>query len=278
MYALEVKGLTKKYSTFTLENVEFSVDKGKITGLIGRNGAGKSTTLKGILNLIKTNGSVRYFDEDFFCNEGTIKQRIGYVNGGFEYYRLKPLFAITKTVSSFYTNWNDELYRKYMNLFKLDERKKVSELSEGMKVKYSITLALSHNAEILIMDEPTSGLDPLSREEFCDIILDLNKNQGITVLFSTHITSDLMRIADDVIYISGGKVIMQEQLERVLNKYHVINFATEDEAKNYNGLIGLKRVKSGFAALTELQSDKTKKASLDDIMIHFEVERGGTYA
>ena len=277
MKALEVKGLTKKYPSFTLENVEFSVDKGNITGLIGRNGAGKSTTLKGILNLINAEGTVKYFGEDFFGSEADIKQRIGYVSGGFEYYRLKSLSAITKTVSSFYTNWSDELYRKYMKLFKLDERKKVSELSEGMKVKYSITLALSHNAELLIMDEPTSGLDPLSREEFCDIILDLSKNHGKTVLFSTHITSDLMRVADDVIYISDGKVIMQEKLDTLLNKYHVINFATEDEAKKYSVLIGLKRVKNGFAALSEVPGDKGQKATLDDIMIHFEVERGGTY-
>ena len=277
MYTLEVKGLTKKYPTFTLKNVEFSVDKGNITGLIGRNGAGKTTTLKGILNLINADGRIKYFGEDLFSCEGAIKQRIGYVNGGFEYYRLKQLSAITKTVSSFYGNWSDELYKKYMSLFKLDEHKKVSELSEGMKVKYSITLALSHNAEMLIMDEPTSGLDPLSREEFCDIILDLSKNQGKTVLFSTHITSDLMRIADDVIYISGGKVLMQEKLDTLLNKYHVINFATEDEAKAHKSIIGLKRVKNGFAALTEVQSDRTQKASLDDIMIHFEVEQGGTY-
>ena len=166
-----------------------------------------------------------------------------------------------------------------MNFFGLDENKKIKELSEGMKVKFSITLALSHNAKLLIMDEPTSGLDPLSREEFCDLILDLVKKTGVTVLFSTHITSDLMRISDDLIYVSNGEVLMSDTLENVLNAYKLVKFDAEsDIGALKEQIIGLKQVKNGFEGL--IKSDaKTENLnvsapSLDEIMVHLEIEGG----
>lgn len=279
MKVLEVENLVKKYSSFELKNVSFSIDEGHIVGLIGRNGAGKSTILKSILNLIQSDGRIEFFGLNFRENEQEIKENIGFVSGGFDYYQLKTIKAISKATSIFYSKWDDQKYRGYLNFFGLDENKKIKELSEGMKVKFSITLALSHNAKLLIMDEPTSGLDPLSREEFCDLILDLVKKTGVTVLFSTHITSDLMRISDDLIYVSNGEVLMSDTLENVLNAYKLIKFDAEsDICALKEQIIGLKQVKNGFEGL--IKSDaKTENLnvsvpSLDEIMVHLEIEGG----
>lgn len=279
MKVLEVENLVKKYSSFELKNVSFFIEEGHIVGLIGRNGAGKSTILKSILNLIQSDGRIEFFGLNFRENEQEIKENIGFVSGGFDYYQLKPIKAISKATSIFYSKWDDQKYREYLNFFGLDENKKIKELSEGMKVKFSITLALSHNAKLLIMDEPTSGLDPLSREEFCDLILDLVKKTGVTVLFSTHITSDLMRISDDLIYVSNGEVLMSDTLENVLNAYKLIKFDAEsDIGALKEQIVGLKQVKNGFEGL--IKSDaKTENLnvsapSLDEIMVHLEIEGG----
>lgn len=279
MKVLEVENLVKKYSSFELKNVSFFIEEGHIVGLIGRNGAGKSTILKSILNLIQSDGRIEFFGLNFRENEQEIKENIGFVSGGFDYYQLKTIKAISKATSIFYSKWDDQKYRGYLNFFGLDENKKIKELSEGMKVKFSITLALSHNAKLLIMDEPTSGLDPLSREEFCDLILDLVKKTGVTVLFSTHITSDLMRISDDLIYVSNGEVLMSDTLENVLNAYKLVKFDAEsDIGALKEHIIGLKQVKNGFEGL--IKSDaKTENLnvsapSLDEIMVHLEIEGG----
>lgn len=279
MKVLEVENLVKKYSSFELKNVSFFIEEGHIVGLIGRNGAGKSTILKSILNLIQSDGRIEFFGLNFRENEQEIKENIGFVSGGFDFYQLKTIKAISKATSIFYSKWDDQKYREYLNFFGLDENKKIKELSEGMKVKFSITLALSHNAKLLIMDEPTSGLDPLSREEFCDLILDLVKKTGVTVLFSTHITSDLMRISDDLIYVSNGEVLMSDTLENVLNAYKLVKFDAEsDIGALKEQIIGLKQVKNGFEGL--IKSDaKTENLnvsvpSLDEIMVHLEIEGG----
>ena len=216
MNALEVKGLTKVYPEFTLDKIGFCVPQGHIVGLIGRNGAGKSTTIKGILQLIATEGDVAVFGKNMDVDELAAKQMIGYVGGGFRYYPMNTLVSIRKAYAPFYPAWDQGKYERLLAQFDLSERKKVKELSEGMKVKFALALALSHGAKLLIMDEPTSGLDPLSREELCDIILQLVREEGVSVLFSTHITSDLMRIADDIVYISQGKIIVACQLKEWL--------------------------------------------------------------
>ena len=273
MNALTVKNLTKFYPLFTLDNVGFSIEQGHIAGLIGRNGAGKSTTLKGIMKLISTSGEVRFFDKDMATDEREIKELIGYVGGGFRYYPNKTLATVGKVVSSFYSDWDNEKYKRYLAEFRLDVSKKVQELSEGMKVKFSLALAMSHNAKVLIMDEPTSGLDPLSREEFCDIVLSLVRNEGVTVLFSTHITSDLMRIADDIIYISDGKVLLSEPLEKITSKYSLAHFSESEQAEKAQA-IGVKQVKDGYEGLILKESDPcgatVTEATLDHIMIHLE--------
>ena len=218
MAVLEVSGLTKRYPAFLLDGVTFSLDAGRIMGLIGRNGAGKTTTLKSIFNLVHPDaGTVRVFGLDMPENERAIKQRIGYAGGAVDYYKRKRLGRIAEVTRTFYDGWDDGAYRRYMSAFSLDENKTPSQLSEGMRVKFSLTLALSHRAELLILDEPTSGLDPVSRAELLDAFLFL-KDKGVSILFSTHITSDLEKCADDITYIAAGKRIASGPLGTFLSE------------------------------------------------------------
>ncbi len=274
MNALEVKGLTKVYPEFTLDKVSFCVPQGHISGLIGRNGAGKSTAIKGILRLIAAEGDFAVFGRDIMKDEMAAKQMIGYVGGGFRYYPMNTLAAIRKAYAPFYPTWNQDKYERILAQFGLSERKKVKELSEGMKVKFALALALSHGAKLLIMDEPTSGLDPLSREEFCDIILQLVREEGVSVLFSTHITSDLMRIADDIVYISQGKILAACPLKELLGKYKLAHFSSLADATAANA-IGVKSVKDGYEGLLPRDTQKLNgvtlaDATIDNIIVHLE--------
>ena len=274
MKALEVKELTKVYPEFTLDKVSFCVQQGHISGLIGRNGAGKSTTIKGILRLINAEGSVSAFGKDFLKEEMAVKQTIGYVGGGFRYYPMNTLAAIRKAYAPFYPTWNQSKYEKYLLQFELIESKKIKELSEGMKVKFALALALSHGAKLRIMDEPTSGLDPLSREDFCDIILRLVREEGVSVLFSTHITSDLMRIADDIVYISQGRILATCPLKELLGKYKLAHFSSLADATAVNA-IGVKSVKDGYEGLLSCDTQRLNgvtlsNATIDNIIVHLE--------
>lgn len=206
MGVVELKNVSKSYPSFRLDDVSLSLEEGKITGFIGRNGAGKTTTIKSMLNLIHTDsGEICYFGLPLIGNETEIKQRIGYSTGTVSWYPRKTIKQIMDVTRGFYPNWDDDACRKYMEMFNLDENKKPMELSEGMKVKCNLLFALSHGAEVLILDEPTSGLDPFSRDELLDLFMTL-KEHGVTILFSTHITSDLEKCADNIIYISNGRI------------------------------------------------------------------------
>ena len=280
MNALEVKGLTKVYPEFTLDKIGFCVPQGHIVGLIGRNGAGKSTTIKGILRLIAAEGAVSVFGKNMDEDEMAVKQMIGYVGGGFRYYPMNTLVSIRKAYAPFYPMWDQSKYeRLLLAQFDLSERKKVKELSEGMKVKFALALALSHGAKLLIMDEPTSGLDPLSREEFCDIVLQLVREEGVSVLFSTHITSDLMRIADDIVYISQGKLLAACPLKELLRKYRLVRFCSLADATAAKA-IGVKAVKEGYEGLLprdmQISMNVTvSDATIDNIIVHLEKANEG---
>ena len=217
---LSVQNITKHYTGFALENVSFSLGPKRIMGLIGKNGAGKSTTLKSILNMVSPeSGNVTMFQKDFYQHEKECKQHIGVVFGGIDFYPLKKLSTITDVTCRFYENWDQAQYQKYVKFFALDESKKFKELSNGMKVKYLLSLALSHHAELLILDEPTSGLDPVSREELLHIFRQIVKNEKCSILFSTHITSDLDRCADDITYIQNGRVLQSADKDTFLRSF-----------------------------------------------------------
>ncbi len=203
----EVRGLTKNYPSFTLADVSFSLEKGRIAGFIGRNGAGKTTTIKGMLNLIHPDGgSVEYFGMPLEENEKEIKKRIGYSTGTVNWYPRKRIRDLVGIEKKFFDTWDGDAYDRYLRLFCLDESKTPLELSEGMKVKLNLLLALSHKAEVVILDEPTSGLDPFSRNELLDVFTELKKD-GVAIFFSTHIISDIENCADDIIYISQGRIV-----------------------------------------------------------------------
>lgn len=218
MNTLEVRNLRKVYPAFTLQDVSFSVPAGSVTGLVGRNGAGKSTTLKSLLGLVHPDGGeVRFCGMDTAENEKAFKEEIGVVLGGIDFYPKKKLKTITAVTKRFYVNWDEEAYRRYMALFALDEQKRVDQLSNGMRVKYLIALALSHGARLLILDEPTSGLDPVSRDELVQLFKALVADGQRSVLFSTHITSDLEKCADAIVYIKDGKVYQAATMQEFMS-------------------------------------------------------------
>lgn len=207
MIIVKVQDLVKRYPSFELKKITFGLESGRITGFIGRNGSGKTTTIKSMLNLVHSdNGMISFFDEPLAGHESDIKKRIGYSTGTVSWYPRKKIRDIVDIVKRFYDTWDDAAYRKYLKLFSIDEMKTPLELSEGMKVKLNLLLALSHRSEVLILDEPTSGLDPFSRNELLGIFSEL-RNEGVAVFFSTHIISDIEKCADDIVYISEGRII-----------------------------------------------------------------------
>lgn len=220
MKVLEVKHLCKYYDKFHLEDVSFSVEEGEIMGFIGRNGAGKTTTLKSILNLIHlTSGEVKVFEKDYLENELACKEQIGFVLGGVDYYPKAKIKKLTSVTRRFYKDWDQEMYDNYIKEFEIDEEKRVSELSAGMRVKYMLAIALSHHAKLLILDEPTSGLDPISRDDILEIFEDLSRHQKISILFSTHITSDLEKCANSITFIKRGRLVNSCSKKEFLDTY-----------------------------------------------------------
>lgn len=215
---LVVKGLNKHYPHFALHNVTFTVPAGSIMGFIGRNGAGKSTTLKALLNLVHPDsGTVQFFGQDFRRHEQEIKSAIGFAAGNLTFYphqRIRKLLAITQ---QFYPDWDPVACQHYLEVFALDPAKTPQELSAGMQVKLNLTLALSHHAKFLLLDEPTSGLDPVSRAGLLEIFQHLQQ-LGITILFSTHITTDLENCADMITYIRQGRIVASEKLTTFLDQ------------------------------------------------------------
>ena len=235
MIIAEVQDLVKRYPSFELKEVSFRLESGRIAGFIGRNGAGKTTTIKSMLNMVHPDsGTVRYFGRPFLDNEAEIKRRIGYSAGTLSWYPRKKIRDIADRVKRFYDTWDEDAYRKYLELFAIDETKTPLELSEGMKVKVNLMLALSHRSEALILDEPTSGLDPFSRNELLNVFSGLRK-EGVAVFFSTHIISDIEKCADDIIYISGGKIIAAMPKEEFIRKLALPGESLEDAMLRLEG-------------------------------------------
>ena len=277
---LKVTNLCKAYPSFKLDNISFELPKGYIMGFLGMNGAGKTTTLKCLLDITHADsGSIDFFGKNLYENEVEIKQNVGLLLGGFDYYPKAKLKDITQIYSSFFNSWNNEQYTKYINKFNLDIEKRVTELSAGMKVKFGLTLALSHNAKLLILDEPTSGLDPIARSELLDIFRDIIEDEETSILFSTHITSDLDKCADFIVILKNGKVLANSTKDDLINNHILISGEKElltDELKSK--MIAYKVNKLSFKGLIEkTKLNKTdnlieEKPNLEDIMIYFNME------
>ena len=274
---LWVRGLCKRYPHFSLDHVGFQVGRGQIMGFIGRNGAGKTTTLKSLLNYVHPDeGEIRFFGKPFPQEESEIKSRIGFVSGGVDYYPRKKLEVITRVTRRFYPSWDQAAYQRYRQLFRLEESKTPSELSAGMKVKYNLLLALSHRAELLILDEPTSGLDPVSRDELLDVFLALAR-EGVSILFSTHITSDLDKCADSITYIHNGRILASQEMDAFVGAYRAVELEEdEDPPGGREKLIGLKPAKRGYTAILNAGDAPgfpgSHPTDLETIMIHLEKE------
>lgn len=278
---LEISNVTKDYKKFKIDNISFNLPKGYIMGFIGANGAGKTTTIKLILNMIKReSGEIKVFGIDNIREEERIKEQIGVVFDECYYLEDWTLNDVEKAVSMFYKNWNSSIYEKYLKEFNLARDKKVKDLSRGMRMKLMIAVAFSHEAKLLILDEPTSGLDPVARDEFLDILRDYIEDEEKSVIFSSHITSDIEKIADYITYINNGKIIFTGEKDEFLEKYCIIKGGKEDITESQKKeIIGLRIYSTGFEGLIELKkavgfSSKViiEKASLDEIMIYMNKE------
>lgn len=275
MNCMEIKDLTKKYDTFTLDNVSFNIPKGYIMGFIGENGAGKTTTIKSMLNIVKRNsGSVTILGKDIDEDEMAIKKRIGFVSGDV-FYPRKRIKELTNVYKKFYDEWDEHTYQSLLKEFKLNPEKRIIELSKGMKMKYLIALALSHKAELLILDEPTSGLDPVARDGLLELFQSIVEDGEVSILFSTHITSDLDKCADFITFIQDGSIMETCSKDDLIDKYRIVTGSSSDLEKIKDTLLSYKENSLGFTGLmrSELLTDELPirhgQPSLDEIMIYF---------
>jgi ABC-2 type transport system ATP-binding protein len=276
MLALDIRNLNKAYPNFQLKNVSFQLEQGYIMGFIGANGAGKTTTIKSILNMLHIDsGEVFILGKNIAEHEIELKQEIGYAFGDIDFYTRSKIKTLTDVIKKFYKNWNDETYYNYLRRFKLDENKKIAELSTGMRVKYNLALALSHGAKLLILDEPTSGLDPVARDQLLEIFQELVVDGEVSILFSTHITSDLEKCADYITFIANGQIIKSAEKEEFIESYRLLNGKESQLEQVKDQLISYKKNSFGFTGLIHSKdfdpSSEINAAlpSLEEIMIYF---------
>jgi len=272
--ALDVIGLNKSYGSFELQDVGFSIATGSIMGFVGPNGAGKTTTIKSILNLVHySSGEIRILDKAM--TQRDVSSDIGVITDSSLYSDDWSIGDVEKVSSLFHKGWSKKSFDTLLGTFALDRRKKVGQLSKGMSVKLMLAVALSHDAKLLILDEPTSGLDPSARDELCDILADYVRNSDKSILFSTHITADLEKIADTVTFILGGRIVFSENKAELLNKYVQVKGSLEDLSDKYRKLIiGFKDQSGEFTGLIKSKDApqlpegvKTIPATLDDIVV-----------
>jgi len=225
--ALTIKGLTKKYNDFVLDDVSFNVPRGAIVGLIGENGAGKSTTINAALGLIKKDaGVISILGKQNDEIDSSIHNRIGVVFDGNNFHDGLSPKKLNKIFKNIYSEWDEAEYFTLLEKLSLPVDKKVKEFSKGMKMKLSIAVALSHHSELLILDEATSGLDPIIRDEILDMFLDFVQDENRSILVSSHITSDLEKVADYIVFIHNGKVVFNKTKDELMYKYGIMKCRT----------------------------------------------------
>jgi ABC-2 type transport system ATP-binding protein len=277
--ALEIKGLRKEYKNFRLNDISLHLPSGYIMGLIGPNGAGKTTLIKLILNLVqRESGEIKIFGTDNLIHETDIKSRIGFVHEEPHYYSYLRVKEMRALLSRFYIHWNDDRFYNLCGEFNLPLNKRISTLSRGTKMKLSLALALSHDADFLLMDEPTTGLDPVFRRDLLKKFSEIIQNENKAVLFSTHITSDLERIADYITYIQNGEILFSCTKDHLFETWALVKGGNEilnhESKKLFEGIrkgpYGFKALTSDKEAVQKALSGKNiilEKPSLDDIMI-----------
>ena len=274
---IEVNNLSKKYDTFELKNINFTVPKGSIVGFVGENGAGKTTTIKSILNITNSSGSIKILGKNIKQYEKEIKQNIGVVlDDSFlsEYLTAKQINSIMKDI---YNEWNENKYINYLKQFNLPINKLLKDYSSGMKMKLKIATAISHNPKLLILDEPTSGLDPVVRNEILDIFRNyIEEDETRSIFISTHITTDLEHISDYIVFIKNGEIIFNLPTIELLENYGIIKCSKEDFSKiDEQDYIRFKQKKYQYEVLTDNKENIIKKydittidkPSIEDIML-----------
>ena len=285
---IECQNVRKTFKGFELKDLSLTVKKGYVNGFIGGNGAGKSTTIKLIMNLLKPDsGSVSVFGLNYKEHEKEIKERIGFVYDDNIYYENLTLQEMKRIISMSYRNWDEKVFKHYVEYFELPLKKAIKHFSKGMKMKVSLAFALSHHAELIIMDEPTSGLDPIFRRELLDILHELMQDENKTIFFSTHITTDLDRIADYISFIHNGELIFTKEFYKIEEEYAIVK-GTLDllDREVESEFVAVKKTNSGFEALTDNKNRVTnifgdtvviEKPSLEDIM-YYTKQGGLSYA
>lgn len=278
-YAIEIKNLKKSYGDFKLDGVSFNLPSGSIMGFIGQNGAGKSTTIKAILNLIKTeSGEIKIFGKDNITYEVEIKEDMGVVFDDLYFSNNFTLKDINRVMKNIYKNWSEEEFFGYAEKFSLPVKKAIKKFSRGMKMKTSIIMALSHKAKLLVLDEPTSGLDPIARNEILDILQDFVVDEEHSVLFSSHITGDLERIADFLTFIHNGNVLFSTNKLELMETHGIIKCSAEQYEKlDKSSIVGMRKSTYGVEAMTSDKTGLLKKhddliidtPQIDDIMIFY---------
>ncbi len=253
--AIEIKNITKHYDGFTLDNISFNVPKGSIMGFIGQNGAGKSTTINTILNIIKADsGEIRVFGKDTRTADAQIKQDISAVFDELPFHEQLNAKALDRILRHIFKGWSSETFFGYLERFQLPVKKKFGQFSKGMKMKLQIAAALSHNAKLLIMDEATTGLDPVVRNEILDIFLEYLQDEEHSILMSSHITSDLEKIADSVTFIDKGRLLLTGYKDEILETHGVVKCSKADYENIEKGDIISARI--GDYGVEAMVSDK----------------------
>ena len=275
MNTVEFKNVTKNRKDFTIESLSFTIPKGYITGFIGPNGSGKTTTIQMLMDILQIDhGEINVFGNS---HKNTInKQKIGFVYDELFMYEDFTIKNMKTFIAPIYETWNENLFQKYVEKFELPLRKKIKKFSKGMKMKTSLLFALCHEPEFIVMDEPTSGLDPVFRRELLDLLQDLMVNEKQTIFLSTHITTDLDRIADYIIFIYHGKILFQKSMDEIRENFHVVKGSSNMIDEDIKGLFaGLQITNTGFQGLYEGNptifetfGDEVaiEKATLEDIM------------
>ncbi len=278
-YAIEVNNLNKRYEDFSLKDVSFLVPRGCVTGFIGQNGAGKSTTIRAILNMIPTDGGeITMFGADNIGEERDIKENIGVVFDDIGFHnKLKPKH-IDKILKGIYKYWDSEVFYSYLDKLSLPLNKRVGDYSRGMQMKLQIATALSHHAKLLVMDEPTGGLDPIVRNEILDIFMEFIQDEEHTIFLSSHIITDLERIADYIVFIDRGNILLAEAKDKMAERHGILKCSAEQfEQIDKKDVISYRKSSFGIEALVgnriEIQNKYRdmlcEKGSLEDIMLFY---------
>ena len=277
--AIEISGVTKKYSGFTLDNISFNVPKGSIMGFIGQNGAGKTTTIRSLLNIISIDGGeIKLLGLDHLQCEQEIKERISVVFDELPFHDVFNAKDMARIFEGIYPRWDNAVYAQYLERLGLPMKKKIGEFSKGMKMKLQIACALSHNAELLVMDEATTGLDPVVRDEILHMFLEYLEDENNSILMSSHITSDLEKIADSVTFIDKGRLLISGYKDDIIESHGVLKCSRSDyEGIDKNDIVSARISDFGVSVMVSDKSACAKKYSglvmdnttLDEIMVYY---------